>query len=54
MNLYTVTLLDGTRMTAEGDDKVAALRSLMPSVKPDGVLSVTLLRRRRTPRIDAE
>lgn len=51
MNLYTVTLLDGSRTTAEGADKVAALRSLMPSIKPDNVLSVTLLRR-RTPRVE--
>lgn len=50
MNIYTITLLDGQRVTAHGRNKVAALRSLAPSVKPVDVLEVVLLRR-GTPRI---
>lgn len=52
MNIYTVTLLEGTRMTAHGPNKRDAIRSLGPHVKPADILSVSLLRR-NTPRVES-
>lgn len=44
MNVYTVTLLDGQRLSAYGPNKRDAIRSLAPSIKPGDILSIVLLR----------